>query len=722
MRRLLAALALLLVPAMAALLTPALAQEHVVNFYNWTDYIDPKVLEQFTAQTGIKVQYDVYDSLETLEGKLLAGHSGYDIVVPTSEPTFSRLIAAKALQVLDRSKLPNFAGLDPKLMARVQSSDPGNRHGGIYMWGTIGLGVIPDKVRALAPDAPMDSWKLLLDPANAKRIAPCGIAMMDSAIDTIPSVLRYLGRDPNSTNAKDLADVEKTLMAIPPLCPDLHDGRHGGGAGWRADLPCDVLLRRRDPGGGAGEGGGPGGGEVHRPQGVRAAVVRHAGDAGGRAAQGGRAEADHYLWTPAVIAAISNKVQYANAVPGSLPMVDAAIRDNHNVYPTDAQMASFFTVIAPPQPPTGRARGCGHGSRRVLGGWRTPDRGLAVRYGALLALDGLDLLIEGGEMFVLLGGSGSGKTTLLRCLGGFIAPSAGRIVLGGQDITGLPPHRRPVNTPSSPMPVPAHERRGQRGVRVEAAGGGAGRRSGRGCASCWRWCGWRSSRHGGRMRLSGGQRQPRGAGPGAGAAAPAAAAGRADVGAGSLAARADARRTAAGAAGNRDHLRAGDARPGRGAVDGDADRAAAPWAAGAGGHARRHLRAAGDAVRGGVHGRCEHPGRDGAGGRAGRGAGRGGGGHGAGGRAAPLPAGAALHVALRPERLQLDGDGPNRASGLVEDIAYHGDTVQVAVRLPGGGALTVNRPLGQGAAAGVPERGRAATVAWLPDACVLLAS
>ena len=204
--------------AAAALLCmgAAHAQDRVLNVYNWTDYIDPKVLERFTAETGIKVQYDVYDSLETLEGKLLAGSSGYDIVVPTAEPTFSRLIAAKALLPLDKAKIPHLSNLDPKLMVRVASSDPGNKYGAIYLWGTVGLGTIPEGIKALAPDAPMNSWDLLLKPENAKRIAPCGISLMDSAIDTIPSVLKYLGRNPESADPKDLADVERTLMAIRP--------------------------------------------------------------------------------------------------------------------------------------------------------------------------------------------------------------------------------------------------------------------------------------------------------------------------------------------------------------------------------------------------------------------------------------------------------------------------------------------------------------------------
>ena len=336
---------------MLATLVPggARAQEHVVNFYNWTDYIDPKVLERFTAETGIKVQYDVYDSLETLEGKLLAGHSGYDIVVPTSEPTFSRLIAAKALQPLDRAKVPGLAGLDPKLMQRVQSSDPGNRFGGIYLWGTIGLGVIPEQVRALAPDAPVDSWDLLLKPANAKLLAPCGITMMDSAIDTIPSVLKYLGKNPDSADARDLAEVEKTLMAIRPYIRTFATGGTvealaGGQTCLAMSYSGDVIqaaARAKEAG----------------QKEVRYIAPKEFGQLwfdmlampkdAPHAADG--MKLINFLLQPDVMAAISNKVHYANAVPASLGAVEASIRDDHNVYPTEAQMGQFFTAKAPAQ-------------------------------------------------------------------------------------------------------------------------------------------------------------------------------------------------------------------------------------------------------------------------------------------------------------------------------------------------------------------------------------
>ena len=348
-RQALALIALAATLALAPARVPAQAQERTVNFYNWTDYIDPKILEQFTKETGIKVQYDVYDSLETLEGKLLAGRSGYDIVVPTSEPTFSRLIAAKALLPLDRAKIPNLANLDPKLMKRVETSDPGNKFGAIYLWGTIGLGIVPDLIKPLAPDAPLDSWDLLLKPANAKRLAACGITVMDSAIDTIPSVLRYLGRNPESTDAKDLADVEKTLMAIRPYIRTFTSG--GAVEALAGNQVCLSMTYSGDVIQAA-----------SRAQEAKQKQVQyvapkefaelsfdmlaipkdapHAADA---------MLLIDFLLRPEIMAAITNKVHYANAIPATLEKIEPAIRNDQNVFPTESAMARFFTVKAPPQ-------------------------------------------------------------------------------------------------------------------------------------------------------------------------------------------------------------------------------------------------------------------------------------------------------------------------------------------------------------------------------------
>ena len=327
----------------------AQAQERVLNVYNWTDYIDPAVVERFTKETGIKVQYDVYDSLETLEGKLLAGKSGYDVVVPTAEPTFSRLIKAGALQPLDKSKIPSLKEEDPALMKRVETSDPGNKYGAIYLWGTVGLGTIPDKIKALAPNAPMDSWDLLLKPENAKRLAPCGIVLMDSAIDTIPSVLRYLGRNPESSDPKDLAAVEHTLMAIRPYIRTFASG------GALEMLASGQICLAMDYSGDVVQ-------AAARAREAKQAPVQyvlpkeftelsfdmlavpkdapHAAEA---------MQFINFLLQPDVMAAITNQVRYPNAVSASLPMIEAGVKDNPNVFPSTAMLSHAFTARAPSQ-------------------------------------------------------------------------------------------------------------------------------------------------------------------------------------------------------------------------------------------------------------------------------------------------------------------------------------------------------------------------------------
>ena len=331
------------------------AEDKVVNVYNWTDYIDPKVLEAFTQQTGIKVQYDVYDSLETLEGKLLAGKSGYDVVVPTAEPTFSRLIKSGALQPLDKATIANLKNEDPALMKRVETSDPGNKYGAIYLWGTLGLGIVPSKIKALAPDAPMDSWDLLLKPEWAKKLAPCGIVLMDSAIDTIPSILKYLGKDPDSSDPKDLEAVEKTLMAIRPYIRTFASG------GALEMLASNEICLAMDYSG-----------DVVQAASRAAEAKKDAVDyvlpkqftaytfdvlAVPKDAPHPQAAMQFidFILQPATMAAITNKVGYPNAVPASMASVDADVKSNTNVFPTQAMLAHAFTAKAP-SPAAERAR------------------------------------------------------------------------------------------------------------------------------------------------------------------------------------------------------------------------------------------------------------------------------------------------------------------------------------------------------------------------------
>jgi putrescine transport system substrate-binding protein len=335
---------------------PTHAQDRSVNFYNWTDYIDPAVLQRFERETGIEVRYDVYDSLETLEAKLLAGHSGFDVVVPTSEPTFSRLVRAGALEPLDKAKIPNLANLDPVQMKQVASSDPGNRFGAIYLWGTTGLGYNTARVQALAPDAPADSWDLLLKPENAKRLAPCGITVLDSAIDVVPEVLHWLGRDANSTDPKDLAAVENALHAIRPYIR----GFVGGGAVEQlaSGETCLALDYSGDVIQAATRAVGAGKGVTVRyvapREGAPLAFDMLAVPADAPHKQEAMALIN-FLLQPDVMAAITNKVRYPNAVPASKEKIDPAILNDPSIYPPPEAQAHFFTV-GPVPPEVARAR------------------------------------------------------------------------------------------------------------------------------------------------------------------------------------------------------------------------------------------------------------------------------------------------------------------------------------------------------------------------------
>jgi putrescine transport system substrate-binding protein len=325
-------------------------QERVLNIYNWTDYIDPAALQRFQQETGITVHYDMFDSLETLEAKLLAGHSGYDVVVPSSEPTFSRLIKVGALTPIDRARVPNWKNLDPQLMHEVESADPGNRYGAIYLWGTTGIGMIAERVKKLAPAAPFDSWDLLLKPENAKRIAACGIAMMDSPIDVIPSVLKYLGKSPDSTDPADLAAVERTLMGIRPYIRNFASG------GVIEQLATGQICLALDYSGDVIQAG------ARAAEAKRGIAVRYVAPKEG--AQLGfdmlaiPADAAHkdaalmfinFVLQPDVMAGITNAVRYANAVPASRSLIRPELLADTNIFPTPEQMAAYFTVGPVPQ-------------------------------------------------------------------------------------------------------------------------------------------------------------------------------------------------------------------------------------------------------------------------------------------------------------------------------------------------------------------------------------
>jgi putrescine transport system substrate-binding protein len=187
----------------------------VVNLYNWYEYLGNDVLQGFETGTGIRARYDTFDSNQTLEAKLLAGHSGYDVVFP-SAATLQRLAAAGAFQALDRTRLPNYGNLDPRFLARLTAYDAGNRLALPYTWGITGLGIDVARVRALAPDAPLDSWSLVLDPAVAARLSACGIALYDSPTTIFPSTLAWLGLPPTGEDPALLDRAGEALQAIRP--------------------------------------------------------------------------------------------------------------------------------------------------------------------------------------------------------------------------------------------------------------------------------------------------------------------------------------------------------------------------------------------------------------------------------------------------------------------------------------------------------------------------
>ena len=215
------------VAATVALSSPsAQAQQRTVNFYNWSNYMAPGVLEDFTRETGIKVVYDTFDANETLETRLLAGKSGYDVVVPTAY-FLQRQITAKVFQKLDKSKLPNLANAWPEVTKRLAVYDPGNQYGANYMWGTTGIGYNVKAVqKILGADARIDSWDIVFKPENLAKFKDCGIHMLDSADDIFPAALGYLGLDPNSTKQADLEKAADLVTKIRPYVRKFHSSEY----------------------------------------------------------------------------------------------------------------------------------------------------------------------------------------------------------------------------------------------------------------------------------------------------------------------------------------------------------------------------------------------------------------------------------------------------------------------------------------------------------------
>ncbi|GIX17507.1 MAG: putrescine-binding periplasmic protein [Rhodothalassiaceae bacterium] len=226
------------------------SEEPVVNFYNWSDYIAPDTIPRFETETGIRVNYDTLDSNDVLEGKLLAGSTGYDVVVPTGS-FFAVQVQAELFRPIDRSLLANYRHLDPAILERLEPLDPGLEHGVPYMFGTTGLGYDVNKVLARIPDAPLESWDLLFRPENARRLADCGIAILDAPDELHWITMHYLGLDPESKRREDIEAGMRLVQRIQPFVryfhssayiDDLANGEICLALGWSGD----IYQARRD--------------------------------------------------------------------------------------------------------------------------------------------------------------------------------------------------------------------------------------------------------------------------------------------------------------------------------------------------------------------------------------------------------------------------------------------------------------------------------------------
>lgn len=333
-----------------ALLTPAMAPGQggrSVNVYNWSDYIDPTVIEGFTKETGIAVRYDTFDANETLETKLLAGRSGYDVVVPTGY-FLQRQIAAGVFQKLDKSRLPNLGNVWPEIAGKLAFYDPGNQYAVNYMWGTTGIGYNVKKMHAiLGPGATIDSWDVVFKPELIAKFKDCGVHMLDSVDDIVPAALHYLGLDPNSTQEKDLDKAAALIATIRPVVRKFHSSEYLNAlasgeicfvVGWSGDIK---QAQKR-----AGEANnGVEVGYAIPKEGAQMFFDNLAIPKDAPHVAEAHAFID-YLLQPEVAAKNTNLVQYANGNLASQKFINKAVLDDRTVYPDAATMAKLYTISA----------------------------------------------------------------------------------------------------------------------------------------------------------------------------------------------------------------------------------------------------------------------------------------------------------------------------------------------------------------------------------------
>jgi len=330
--------------AVVSLATVAQAEDKVVNIYNWSDYIDNSILADFTKETGIKVVYDTFDQNETLETKLLAGKTGYDIVVPTAY-FLQRQIKAGVFQKIDKSKLPNISNMWDTVQKRIATYDPGNQYAIGYMWGTSGVGYNVDKVKQILGTDDAPDINVIFDPKLAAKFKDCGIYVLDSPTDVIPAALRYLGLDPNSTKQEDFKKAEDLLTAIRPFVRKFHSSEYinalaNGDICLAFGYSGDVLQARNRA--------------AEAKNGVNIAYsIPTKGaqmwfDVMAIPADAPHVEEAHmflnYIMRPEVIAKASNFTSYANGNKASQQFVSKDVLEDPSVYPTDAVREKLYTL------------------------------------------------------------------------------------------------------------------------------------------------------------------------------------------------------------------------------------------------------------------------------------------------------------------------------------------------------------------------------------------
>jgi putrescine transport system substrate-binding protein len=327
--------------------TAALAQEEkVLNVYNWSDYIAEDTIPKFEAETGIKVNYDVFDSNELVEAKLLAGSSGYDVVVPSGF-FLERQVAAGLFLPLDKSKLPNLSNMDPDVMAATAAHDPENKFAVDYMWGTTAIGYNAGKVKERLGDQPLDTWDLVFKPEIVSKLADCGVTLLDAPAEIMASALNYLGLDPNSESPDDLKKAEDLLMSIRPhvryfnssqYIDDLGNGEVCLSVGYSGDV---FIAQAAAADANAGV-------EV-------AYVIPKEGALKWFDLFAIPADAPHpdnahkfidFMMRPDIAAANTNYVYYASGNKAALEFIDDAVKNDPAIYPTPDVSAKLFNLKA----------------------------------------------------------------------------------------------------------------------------------------------------------------------------------------------------------------------------------------------------------------------------------------------------------------------------------------------------------------------------------------